>query len=110
MAWAQFLYAADVIVKVSRLNGAAISTSNVVLRPSNLTYTIRSVGGAALITVPYTQYGTRFSIKLQDGLWTYRNAGLGKNSYYVQNVDPEGPGYVSAYTDNMPIDGQEMPC
>jgi hypothetical protein len=107
MAWTQFLFAADVIVKVSRLNGAAISASNVIIRPSNLKYTIQSVGGAVLIAVPHTEYGTRFSVELQDDLWTYRNAGPGENSYYVQDVDPNGPGYVESYTNNMPIDGVE---
>jgi len=107
MAWTQFLFSADVIVKVSRLSGVAISAADVVIRPSNLTYTVQSVDGAALITVPYMQYGTRFSVELEDDLWTYRNAEPGDNSYYVQNVDPNGPGYVSSYTSNMPIDGVE---
>lgn len=92
---------------MTRLSGAAVSAANIIIRPSNLTYTVQSVNGAALITVPYTQYGTRFSVELQDDFWTYRNAGPGENSYYVQNVNPAGPGYVQSYTSSMTIDGIE---
>lgn len=108
MAWTQFLYATDVVVKVSRPNGTAItSAASVVIRPTNLGYTVKVSNGSALITVPYSSTGTRFSVEFQDDLWTYRNAGGGENSHYVQNVDPSGVSYVSSYTDSMPVVGIE---
>lgn len=107
MAWTQFLYGADTIVQVSRLNGQPIAASDVVIRPSNLAYTINSVNGAALITVPYNSNGVRFSVEFQDDLWTYRNQQGGENSHYVQDVNPNGVAYVSSYTSDMPIVGVE---
>ena len=107
MAWTQFLYGADVIVKVARKNGVAITAANVIIRPTNLAFKIQVVSGAALITVPYVANGVRFSVELQDDLWVYRNAGQGINSHYVQNVAPNGNSYVSAYTNDMPIVGIE---
>jgi hypothetical protein len=107
MAWTQFLYGSDVVVKVSRLNGQAISASDVIIRPSNLNYDIQDSDGAAFITIPYNANGVRVSVELQDDLWTYRNAAGGENSNYVQNVDANGPNYVSSYTDDMPIVGVE---
>lgn len=107
MAWTQFLYGTDVVVRVARLNGLSISASDVVIRPSNLEYSIQSVDGAALVTVPYNVNGVRFSVEFQDDLWTYRNTGPGENSYYVQDVDAAGTNYVSAYTSDMPVVGVE---
>lgn len=107
MAWTQFLYGADVIVNVSRLNDVAIADSDIILRPTTIDYTIEYSDGYALITVPYNINGVRFSIEFQDDLWTYRNAAEGENSYYVQDVDPNGVQYVSEYTDDMPIVGIE---
>lgn len=107
MAWTQFLYGADVVVKVARNNGVAITAANVIIRPTNLAYKVQVVNGAALITVPYSANGVRFSVELQDDLWVYRNAGPGIHSHYVQNVAPQGNSYVSAYTSDMPIVGSE---
>jgi hypothetical protein len=107
MAWTQFLYKADVVVKVTRKNGVAITASNVIIRPTNLGYKIKVVAGAALITVPYNKNGVRFSVEFKDDIWEYRNAGAGTTSHYVQNVAPKGVNYVSSYTSAMPIVGQE---
>ncbi|RDW63509.1 putative dextranase protein [Coleophoma cylindrospora] len=107
MAWTQFLYQDDVVVKVSRSNGLAISAANVLVRPSYLNFTITASGADVLITVPYNPNGIRFSVELQDDLWVYRNAGTGADSYYVQNINPEGAGYVQNYTNDMPTVGVE---
>ena len=107
MAWTQFLYRSDVIVRISRRNGQAISASDVVIRPSNLNFKIQTCDGAALITIPYNSNGVRVSVEFEDDLWTYRNAGQGENSYYVQDVDPNGPNYVSSYTNDMSVVGVE---
>lgn len=107
MAWTQFLYGADTVLKVSRLNGEAITAGNVLIRPTNLDYNIEVADGAALITVPYNNNGVRFSVELQDDLYVYRNAGQGENSYYVQNANPNADNYVSSYTEDMPIVGNE---
>jgi hypothetical protein len=105
MAWTQFLYSTAVTIKVSRLNGAAIADSSIILRPSNLEYDISYNGSYALIMVPYNPNGVRFSVEFQDDLWTYRKAADG--DYYVQDVDPTGYQYVSEYTDSMAVVGIE---
>ncbi|EMR71376.1 putative dextranase protein [Eutypa lata UCREL1] len=107
MAWTQFLYQTDVVVKVERNNGAAITAENVIIRPTNLEFKIEVVDGAVLITVPYNANGFRFSVELQDDIWVYRNADQSTNSHYVQNVAPDGESYVSDYTSDMPIVGKE---
>ena len=106
MAWTQFLYGEDVIVKVSR-DTAIDSADDVVIRPTTLKYRILLASGSAFITVPYSSTGVRFSVEFQDDLWTYRNAAGGQNSHYVQDVTSKGPGYVSSYTNSMPIVGVE---
>jgi hypothetical protein len=105
MAWTQFLYDSDVIVNVSRLNGVAIADSDIVIRPSNLDYDISYECGYALISVPYSSNGVRFSVEFQDDLWTYRTTADGSD--YVQDIDSSAGYYVSEYTDDMPIVGIE---
>lgn len=107
MAWTQFLYTSDVLVKVSRTNGSAISTNNIVLRPTTLNYTVTTTNDSAIIKVPYNPDGVRFSVEFQDDLWTYRNSGPGLDSYYVQNVQPGGVGYVPKYDNSTQIVGIE---
>ena len=86
MAWTQFLYGSDVIVKVSRNNDQAISAEDVVIRPSNLHYDIKTVDGNALITVPYNPNGVRFSVEIQDDLFMYRNGREGEGSQDRKSV------------------------
>lgn len=56
-----------------------------------------------LISVPYSPgtNGLRFSVEFVDDIWEYRNAGLGTDSHYVQNVNPTGKYYVPSYNDTM---------
>ena len=107
MAWTQYLTTTDTIVKVTRSDGGSTDASNVVIRPNNLGFKLSNSDGALLITVPYSDNGHRFSVEFNDNLWTYRNAGPGINSHYVQNKNPSGTAYVSSYSDDMPIDGVE---
>lgn len=107
MAWTQFLYKSDVIVKVARKNGAAIKAADVVIRPTNLEFIVLELGGAAYINVPYSPNGFRFSVELQDDIWEYRNGGPGLTHDYVQDVNPKGYAYVPKYTDDMPVVGRE---
>ena len=107
MAWTQFLYGSDAVVQITRSDGKSVSADNVVIRPTNLNFQKTSSGNTLSITVPYNANGYRFSVEFQDDLWTYRNAGPGIDSHYVQNVNPNGVNYVQQYDDSMPIVGVE---
>lgn len=111
MAWTQFLYGTDVVVKVSRPGGDPIeAASDVVIRPTNLDFSVEVEDGSALISVPYTPgtHGTRFSVEFADDIWEYRrSSGLQTETHYVQNVDPSGDYYVESYDDTMPVVGRE---
>lgn len=109
MAWSQFLYGRDVVVNVTRLNGKSITAADVVIRPTNLHLDVIAKGNSALISVPYSPgtNGLRFSVEFADDIWEYRNAGPGPNSYYVQNVNASGDGYVPNYNESMPTVGRE---
>ncbi len=108
MAWTQFLHGSDAVVKITRSDGKSVAADNVVIRPTNLDFEKHTTGNALYITVPHNVNGHRFSVEFHDDLWTYRNAGPGENSHYVQNVNPADSGsYVQQYTDDMPIVGVE---
>ncbi|KFY19177.1 hypothetical protein V493_08096 [Pseudogymnoascus sp. VKM F-4281 (FW-2241)] len=107
MGWTQFLYGSDVVVKVSRNNDQKIRAEDVVIRPSNLDYNIKTKHGDALITVPYNPNGVRFSVEIKDDLFEYRIGREGEGSQYVQNEKEDGFGYVPSYNDSMPIVGVE---
>ncbi|KAK2759786.1 hypothetical protein FQN54_002520 [Arachnomyces sp. PD_36] len=111
MAWTQFLYGSDVVVKVSRPGGEPISdASDIVIRPTNLEFSVDVEDGSALISVPYTPdtHGIRLSVEFADDIWEYRrSSGSQDTTHYVQNVDPSGDWYVESYDDTMPIVGRE---
>jgi hypothetical protein len=109
MAWSQFLYGADVVVNVTRLDGTPISAKDVVIRPTTLPLSVRTSGNSAFVSVPYSPdtNGFRFSIEFADDIWEYRNAGPGLDSHYVQNVDPSGDSYVPSYNESNPVVGRE---
>lgn len=109
MGWSQFLYGSDVVVKVERLDGAAVSTSNITLRPTNLGFNISAHNNYALIHIPYTPdtNGARFSVEFADDIFDYHAQDDSSNSHYVQNVNQTGDYYVESYTDSMPIVGRE---
>ncbi|KAI9712350.1 MAG: hypothetical protein M1820_001563 [Bogoriella megaspora] len=106
MAWTQFQYAQDVMLNISRTDGRTATPSNIVIRPTTLQYNVQTSGSSTYIHVPYGSTGTRFSIEFQDDLWTYRTKGS-DYSTYSQNVAPDGPDYVSAYTDDDLVVGIE---
>ncbi|CAI7622987.1 unnamed protein product [Penicillium discolor] len=109
MAWSQFLYGRDVVLNVTRLDGKSITAADVVIRPTNLHLNVTAMGNSALISVPYSPctHGLRFSVEFADDIWEYRNAGAGPNSYYVQDVNASGDGYVPNYNESMTIGGRE---
>ena len=49
MAWTQFLYQSDVVVKIHRLDGFPANASSVSLRPSTLNYSTTASGGDVYI-------------------------------------------------------------
>lgn len=107
MAWTQYLAQKDTIVRVTRHDDGSVDPSNIKIRPTTLGFKVKSDGKAALIHVPFSKRGHRFSIEFQDNLWEYRNAAPGIHSYYVQNKVPSGTNYVPEYNDSMPIVGVE---
>ncbi|KAK5946405.1 hypothetical protein PMZ80_000548 [Knufia obscura] len=107
MAWTQFLYDSDVVVRISRTDGGSVAPNNVIIRPTTLEVQRDHKHHALLLTVPYSEHGQRFSVEFQDNLWEYRNAGPGLESHYVQNRNPDGLHYVSSYNDSMPVVGRE---
>ncbi|KAJ5672875.1 hypothetical protein N7507_002002 [Penicillium longicatenatum] len=109
MGWSQFLYGSDVVVKVARLDGKAVSADDVTIRPTNRKFTVTATKNAALITVPYTPdtNGARFSVEFADDLFEYHTREFATQSSYVQDVNKTAANYVESYTDAMPIVGRE---
>ena len=107
MAWTSFLYGADVSVKVSRMDGANTSASNVVIRPTTLDYTVAEIDGHVLITVPYSDKGSRFSVEFVDNLYSFHTSCACLEGDFVQDAKPDGYGYVSSFSNNNPVVGVE---
>ncbi|KAI4142631.1 MAG: hypothetical protein LQ340_007278 [Diploschistes diacapsis] len=110
MAWSSFLYSSDAWVKVSRTDGSPANSSSVVIRPTNLDYDVADSNGDIVVHVPYTSFGSRFSIEFQEDLYTYVDSCSTDSSTecgYVQNENPHGFSYVFNYTESMPIMGVE---
>lgn len=109
MSWSQYVTNGDSVIRVSRADNGPTTPNNTAIRPTTLNFDLQSDGDSLLITVPYSSKGYRFSVEFQDNLWTYRNAGRGENSHYVQNVNPNGANYVESCTDDMPIPTASSP-
>lgn len=107
MSWTQYLTSEDTIVRITRSEGGPVEPSDVTIRPTSLEFDVTTDGDAVLISVPFHENGHRFSVEFKDNLWEYRNAGPGLHSHYVQDKNPDGDYYVSAYNDSMPIVGVE---
>lgn len=107
MAWTQYLTSTDSIVRVTRTGNGSISADDVVIRPTTLGFDKRVENSSVLITIPFSDRGYRFSVEFNDSLWEYRNSEPGLNAHYVQNKNPSGKDYVSAYDDSMPVVGVE---
>lgn len=109
MAWSQFLYGSDAVVKVTRSDGKAIAADDVTIRPTNREFKVTTADDGVLITVPYTPdtHGTRFSVEFADDIFEYHVAEASAETNYVQNVNETGEYYVESYTDDMPIVGRE---
>ncbi|KAL1591357.1 hypothetical protein SLS60_012056 [Paraconiothyrium brasiliense] len=107
MAWTQYLANGGSIIKITRSDQGSVNTSDVVIRPQTLEFSMQSSNDSLLITVPHSPTGYRFSVEFKDNLWEYRNAGGGVDSHYVQNKNPDGLNYVESYTSSMPVVGVE---
>ncbi|KAJ5289245.1 uncharacterized protein N7443_009498 [Penicillium atrosanguineum] len=115
MAWTQFLYASDTVLRITRLDGR--NPGNVIIRPTNLGYSMQNIEGATYVKVPFNTRGTRFSIEFEDDLFTYRNLKGGPecsevenppaDCAYAQDFDPSYRNYVLEYNNTMPIVGVE---
>jgi hypothetical protein len=66
-AWSSFLYTTDVTVKVTR-NGTSTSSGDIIIRPTNLDFSVSYADDSAYITVPYSSHGYRFSVEFNDDL------------------------------------------
>ncbi|KAF1355286.1 glycoside hydrolase [Delphinella strobiligena] len=107
MSWSSFLYSADVWVKVHRLDGFQIQADSVVIRPTNLNYTISADGGDYFIHVPYSADGSKFAIEFYDNMYSFHDGSDTPSSSYAQNTTSSGSYYVPSFTDEMPIMGTE---
>ncbi|KAF7555077.1 hypothetical protein G7Z17_g2409 [Cylindrodendrum hubeiense] len=107
MSWTQYLGSTDTVVRITRSDNGSVDPSNVTVRPTTLEFDMQLSGDALLITVPYSDDGHRFSVEFDDNLWVYRTSGPESNAHYVQNKNPGGANYVTAYDDTMPIVGVE---
>ncbi|KAF2087522.1 glycoside hydrolase family 49 protein [Saccharata proteae CBS 121410] len=106
MAWTQFLYSSDVVVRVQRPFNAA-SDGNVTIRPTTLNYPVTELEGDIYITVPFSEHGTRFSVEFGDDLYTYRDNCDGPDCQYVQSEDPTASHYWGNITDYNAVMGVE---
>lgn len=77
MAWTQFEYTEAVEVRITSKDGSSLGpTSNVVIRPTEIRYTISSPDSkTVIIKVPYDAAGRRFSVEFQNDLFAYRSDG-----------------------------------
>ena len=109
MAWSQFLYKEDAMVKVTRLDGKAISAADVTIRPTSRKFDFTASGDSLFIKVPFTPdtNGARFSVEFRDDIYEYRTEKLETQSHYVQDINETGQYYVGSYTDQMPVVGRE---
>lgn len=106
MAWTSFLYSADAWVKIARAgnNTTADSASNVVVRPTHLNIQVTDDDeGNIYIFVPYSAQGYRLSVEFQDNIYEYHDECDTTLCDFVQNWHPDGPNYVSEYTEDMPV-------
>ena len=107
MAWTSFLYGTNVSVKVSRIDGANTAASNVIIRPTTLSYTISEVNGDVYLTVPYSDKGSRFSVEFVDNLYPFHISCACTEGDFVQDTEPHGYGYVPNFSASNPIVGVE---
>ncbi|KAJ5483601.1 MonooxygenaseFAD-binding [Penicillium desertorum] len=72
-----------------------------------LNTTNKPIANMKHMSTGYTDAFMPAMVEFADDIWEYRNAGPGPNSYYVQNVNLSGDGYVPNYNESMPIVGRE---
>lgn len=98
MSWSSFLYSEDVWVKVHRLDGFQIQADSVIIRPTNLGYTISAAGGDYFVRVPYSASGSKFSVEFYDNLYTFQDSCSGGSCSYA---------YEEQSDDTLPVMGIE---
>ncbi|KAL9092930.1 MAG: hypothetical protein Q9159_000554 [Coniocarpon cinnabarinum] len=120
MAWTQFLYNEDVILKITRIDNttAPASTANMTIRPTTNNYTTAASGASILVRVPFQGNGTRFSIEFEDDLVNYRTMATSPTCVnsssvatgdcsYVQNVNHTSGNFFTTFNSSMPTVGVE---
>ena len=119
MAWTQFLYDEDVVLKIQRIDKDAdsASSSGVTIRPTTYDYTISSDDSAIYVTVPHLTTGTRFSLEFEDDLISYHTLAMSPacsgsqapvgNCQYVQDVSDNAGNFYIKYNSSMPSVGVE---
>jgi hypothetical protein len=77
MAWTQFEYTEAVEVRITSKDGSSLGpASNVVIRPTDISYTLSSPDSkTVIIKIPYDAAGRRFSVEFQNDLYAYRSNG-----------------------------------
>lgn len=104
MAWTQFLYSSDAWVKITRSGNSSNSASNVVVRPTHLNIQVTDdEDGNVYVLVPYSDQGHRLSIEFQDNIYEYHDSCDTTSCDFVQDWNPDGRNYVSAFTGDMPV-------
>ncbi|KAI1875454.1 hypothetical protein JX265_004512 [Neoarthrinium moseri] len=104
MGWTQFLYGADTWLKVARYGNNPSVAANVVIRPTNLNLTVTDDGAGNIdILVPYRSQGIKFSVEFQDNLYDYHTSCSSPACDFIQDWNPDGPYYVSNFTDDNPV-------
>ncbi|KAK6002825.1 hypothetical protein QM012_001575 [Aureobasidium pullulans] len=103
MSWTSFLYSADVWVKVHRLDNFSIGADSFVIRPTNLNLNTSVANGDLFIQVPYDGQSRKFSVEFNDNLYEFHDGCSSPSCSYVQDTNANGPYYVDAYDDSMPL-------
>jgi hypothetical protein len=105
MSWTSFLYSADAWIKVHRLDGFSIQSDSFIIRPTSLNLTTSVANGDLFILVPYNEGGNgiKFSVEFNDNLYGFRDGCSNPSCSYVQDSNADGPYYVDAFDDSMPL-------
>lgn len=77
MAWTQFEYSQDVVLKITAIDGSLLGNpEDVTIRPTTTEYSIAlSKDGGILIRIPYDENGRKFSVEFKNDLYTFQSDG-----------------------------------
>ncbi|VUC29010.1 unnamed protein product [Clonostachys rosea] len=110
MAWTQFEYTQAVEIRITPKDGSQLGpASNVVIRPTDISYEITSPDpNTVIIKVPYDAAGRRFSVEFQNDMFEYRSNG---KSYTVSGglLVSKEPRNALVIFASVPISGDLIP-